>query len=81
MRKYRTTRQILLDYVEKNGAQTWDNLHSVVCIANGQPITRNEYGSGFLDQVSEHSSVCFPTRNEKRFLVRCNDGLYRIVSM
>lgn len=79
--KRKTTRTILLDYVENNGPQSWNELHNVVCIANGQPMTRNEYGSSYLDQVSKHSSVCYPTRNEKRFLVRCNDGLYRIVSM
>lgn len=78
MRKNRTIRTILLDYVKANGPQTWNDLHKVVLTVAGQPLTRNEYGSSYLDQVSE-SSVCFPTRNERRYLQRGYDGLYRLI--
>jgi len=79
MRKNKTVRTILLDYVENNGPQTWNTLHKVVLTVSGQPLTRNEYGSSYLDQVSEGTSVCFPTRNESRYLVKKSDGLYHIV--
>lgn len=75
MRKNKTVRSILLDFVEANGPQTWNSLHRVVLTVAGQPLNRNEYGSSYLDQVSE-SSVCFPTRNESRYLVRKSDGKY-----
>ena len=78
MRKNRSIRNILLDYVQANGPQTWNNLHKVVLTVAGQPLTRNEYGSSYLDQVSE-SSVCFPTRQENRYLQRGCDGLYRLM--
>lgn len=77
MKKNRTVRTMVLDYVENNGPQSWTDLHKVVLMAASQPMWRRNYGSSYLDQVS-YSSVCFPTKNEKRYLVRCNDGLYRI---
>lgn len=80
MRKNKSIRTILLDFVQANGPQTWTSLHRVVLTVAGQPLTRNEYGSSYLDQVSE-SSVCFPTRNERRYLVKGNDGMYRIASL
>jgi len=76
----KSIRTILLDFVAANGPQTWNNLHRVVLTVAGQPLTRNEYGSSYLDQVSE-SSVCFPTRNERRYLQRGRDGLYRLMSL
>ena len=78
MKRNKTVRSILLDYVSNNGPQTWNELHKVVLTVCGQPLTRNEYGSSYLDQVSE-ASVCNPTRNEKRYLRRRSDGLYEIV--
>jgi hypothetical protein len=75
MKKNKTVRTVLLDFVAANGPQTWSNLHKVVLTVAGQPLTRNEYGSSYLDQVS-YSSVCFPTRNESRYLVRKSDGKY-----
>lgn len=77
MRKNKSMRTILLDFVQANGPQSWNTLHKVVLTVAGQPLTRNEWGSGYLDQVSA-SSVCFPTRNESRYLVKRNDGLYEI---
>lgn len=77
MKKNRTVRTMVLDYVENNGPQRWTDLHKVVLMAASQPMWRRNYGSSYLDQVS-YSSVCFPTKNERRYLVRCNDGLYRI---
>jgi len=79
MKQNRSIRSILLNYVKNNGPQTWNSLHKVVLTVAGQPLTRNEYGSSYLDQVSE-TSVCFPTKNESRYLVRGNDGLYRLAS-
>jgi len=78
MSKNKTVRTILLDFVDANGPQTWNELHKVVLTVSGQPLTRNEYGSSYLDQVSE-ASVCNPTRREKRYLRRRADGLYEIV--
>lgn len=79
MRKYKSIRTILLDFVAVNGPQTWNELHKVVLTFAGQPLTRNEYGSSYLDQVSKGSSVCFPTRQEPRYLYKREDGLYDIV--
>ena len=78
MSKNKTVRSILLDFVEANGPQTWNDLKKVVLIAAGQPLTRHNYGSSYLDQVSE-SSVCFPTCNESRYLVRKSDGMYYLM--
>lgn len=77
--KHKTVRTILLDFVQANGAQTYNALHKVVLTVTGQPLTRHEYGSGYLDQVSS-SSVCRPTRNESRYLVKKADGLYHLVN-
>ena len=78
MKKNKTMRTILLDFVQANGPQSWNSLHRVVLTVAGQTLTRNEYGSSYLDQVSKSSSVCFPTSSEVRYLVRGVDGLYRI---
>lgn len=77
MSKNRTVRSIVLDYVASNGPQTYSTLKKVMLIAAGQPLTRKEYGSSYLDQVSE-SSVCNPTRSERRYLVKGADNLYRL---
>ena len=77
MRKNKSMRTILLDFVAANGPQTWNALHKVVLTVAGQPLTRKEWGSGYLDQVST-SSVCFPTRDEGRFLEKRQDGLYHL---
>ena len=81
MHKYKSIRTILLDFVANNGPQTWNELHKVVLTVAGQPLTRNEYGSSYLDQVSEGTSVCFPTRTERRYLYKREDGLYDIASL
>ena len=70
-------RTILLDFVQANGPQSWNSLHKVVLTVAGQPLTNKHWGSGYLDQVS-YSSVCYPTRNEPRYLVRLEDGLYHL---
>lgn len=75
--KHKSIRTILLDFVAANGPQTYNTLHKVVLTVAGQPLTRNEYGSSYLDQVSG-SSVCNPTRNESRYLVKKEDGLYHL---
>ena len=80
MRKNKSIRTILLDFVAANGPQTYNTLHRVVLTVAGQPLTRNEYGSSYLDQVSEGSSVCFPTRTENRYLYKGSDGRYHLAT-
>lgn len=75
--KHKSMRTILLDFVQANGPQSWNSLHKVVLTVAGQPLTNKHWGSGYLDQVS-YSSVCYPTRNESRYLVRLEDGLYHL---
>lgn len=75
--KKKTVRTMVLDFVEANGPQTYKKLKEVVLIVAGQPLNRNEYGSSYLDQVSP-SSVCNPTRNENRYLVKKEDGRYHL---
>ena len=75
--KHNSMRTILLDFVQANGPQSWNSLHKVVLTVAGQPLTNKHWGSGYLDQVS-YSSVCYPTRNERRYLVRLDDGLYHL---
>lgn len=77
MRKNKTMRTILLDFVQANGPQSWSELHRVVLTVAGRNLNDNHWGIGYLDQVST-GSVCFPTRNESRYLVKREDGLYEI---
>ena len=77
MRKNKTMRTILLDFVQANGPQTWSDLHRVVLTVAGRNLNDNHWGIGYLDQVSA-GSVCFPTCNESRYLVKREDGLYEI---
>lgn len=79
MSKRKTVRSIVLDFVQQNGPQPYNTLKKVVLIAAGQPLNRHEYGSSYLDQVSGNS-VCFPTRNESRYLVKMSDDLYHLVN-
>ena len=78
--KNKTMRTILLDFVQANGPQTWSDLHRVVLTVAGRNLNDNHWGIGYLDQVST-GSVCFPTRNESRYLVKRGDGLYEIASI
>ena len=80
MRKNKTMRTILLDFVQANGPQTWSDLHRVVLTVAGRNLNDNHWGIGYLDQVST-GSVCFPTKNESRYLVKREDGLYEIASI
>ena len=78
MRKNRTMRTILLDYVQANGPQTWSELHRVVLTVAGRNLNENHWGIGYLDQVST-GSVCFPTRSDHRYLQKGWDGFYRLM--
>lgn len=80
MKQNKTMRTILLDYVAANGPQTWSELHRVVLTVAGRNLNDRHWGIGYLDQVST-SSVCFPTRNESRYLAKRKDGLYEIRRM
>ena len=77
MRKYKTMRTILLDFVQANGPQNWSDLHRVVLTVAGRNLNDSHWGIGYLHNVST-GSVCFPTRNEPRYLVKREDGLYEI---
>ena len=74
MRK-KTMRTILLDFVQANGPQTWSDLHHVVLTVAGRNLNDRHWGIGYLDQVST-SSVCFPTRNESRYLRQVGGKYY-----
>ena len=75
MKKNKTMRTILLDYVAANGPQTWSELHRVVLTVAGRNLNENHWGIGYLDNVST-SSVCFPTRNESRYLRQMGEKYY-----
>ena len=77
-KKNRSIRSILLKFVENNGPQPYSKLHEIVLTVAGQPLTRHDYGSSYLDYVSKYSSVCFPVRGERRYLVKKDDGLYHL---
>ena len=75
MKKNKTMRTILLDYVAANGPQTWSELHRVVLTVAGRNLNENHWGIGYLDNVST-SSVCCPTRNESRYLRQMGGKYY-----
>ena len=75
MKKNKTMRTILLDYVAANGPQTWSELHRVVLTVAGRTLNENHWGIGYLDNVST-SSVCFTTRNESRYLRQMGGKYY-----
>lgn len=68
---------MILDYVQANGPQTYSKLHEVVLTVTGNPLTRKNYGSAFLDQVSS-GSACRENKNDNRVLIKCGDNLYRM---
>lgn len=76
--KNRSIRSILLKFVENNGPQPYAKLHEIVLTVAGLPLTRHNYGISYLDHVSKYSSVCFPVRRERRYLVKKDDGLYHL---
>jgi hypothetical protein len=73
--KNKTMRTILLDYVAANGPQTLSELHRVVLTVAGRNLNENHWGIGYLDNVSS-SSVCFPTKNESRYLRQMGGKYY-----
>lgn len=79
MKKNKTVRSIVLDFVQQNGPQPYNTLKKVVLIAAGQPLNRHDYGSSYLDQVSS-SSVCQPTRFDSRYLQKGDNDLYYLVN-
>ena len=62
MRKSKTMRTILLNFVD----------------VAGRNLNENHWGIGYLDQVSS-GSVCFPTRNDSRYLSKDANGMYHLV--
>jgi hypothetical protein len=78
MRKNKTMRTILLNFVEANGPQSWTSLHKVVLTVAGRNLNENHWGIGYLDQVSS-GSVCFPTKTDSRYLSKDADGMYHLV--
>ena len=77
MRKYKTMRTILLDFVQANGPQNWSDLHRVVLTVAGRNLNDNHWGIGYLDNVST-GSVCFPTRNESRYLLKMGEKYHLV---
>ena len=75
MKKNKTMRTILLDYVAANGPQTWSELHRVVRTVAGRNLNENQWGIGYLDNVAT-SSVFFATRNESRYLRQVGGKYY-----
>ena len=75
MKRNKTMRTILLDYVAANGPQTWSELHRVVLTVAGRNLNENHWGIGYLDKVSS-SSVCFPTKSESRYLRQVGGKYY-----
>ena len=78
MKRNKTMRTILLNYVAANGPQTWSELHRVVLTVAGHNLNEKHWGIGYLDNVSP-GSVCFPTRNESRYL-RQVGGMYYLMN-
>lgn len=71
--------KIVCNFVEKNGPQSWSNLHKVVLIAAGRNLNEKNWGVAYLDFVSP-SSVMFPKADDNRYLVKSHvDGLYHLV--
>ena len=77
MRKYKTMRTILLDFVQANGPQNWSDLHRVVLTVAGRNLNDSHWGIGYLDNVST-GSVCFPTRNESRYLLKLGETYHLV---
>lgn len=75
MKRNKTVRTILLDYVAANGPQTWSDLHRVVLTVAGRNLNESHWGIGYLDNVSS-GSVCFPTKNESRYLRQMGGKYY-----
>ena len=75
MKRNKTMRTILLKYVAANGHQTWSELHRVVLTVAGHNLNEKHWGIGYLDNVSP-GSVCFPTRNESRYLRQVGGKYY-----
>ena len=75
MKRNKTMRTILLDYVAANGPQTWSELDRVVLTVAGHNLNEKHWGIGYLDNVSP-GSVCFPTRNESRYLRQVGGKYY-----
>ena len=75
MKRNENMRTILLDYVSGNGPQTWSELHRVVLTVAGHNLNEKHWGIGYLDNVSP-GSVCFPTRNESRYLRQVGGKYY-----
>lgn len=81
MRQNKSIRNIVLKFVENNGPASWSELHQVVLIAAGQPLSRSNYGSSYLDRVSYGVTACLPTASDSRHLVQSPyDGLYHLVT-
>ena len=77
MKRNKTMRTILLDYVAANGPQTWSELHRVVLTVAGRNLNEKHWGIGYLDNVSS-GSVCFPTRNESRYLLKMGEKYHLV---
>lgn len=79
--KHKTTRSMVLDFVQANGPQTWSTLHKVVLTVSGQPLTREHYGISYLGYTTPGTSAFYPTSTDKRYLVYSQvDGKYHLIN-
>jgi hypothetical protein len=74
-------RNILCNFVEANGPQTWTRLHEVVLTVAGRSLSEKDWGVSYLDNVSSNS-VLFPSRCNNRYLEKdVKTGLYYVTSL
>lgn len=79
--KNRSVRNIVINFVKANGPATWTQLHKVVLAVTGQPLTRSNYGSCYLDKYSRGTSACLPTATDPSYLVWSEvDNKYHVVN-
>ena len=66
-----------LDYVAADGPEAWREVRRVVVTGAGRNLNEKHWGIGYLDNVSP-GSVCFPTRNESRYLLKMGEKYHLV---
>ena len=81
MKKTRSVREMVINFVKNNGPQPHATLRDIVLIASNQPLNRRNYGTSYIDNVSYGSSALLPTNSDSQYLVKSPvDGLYHYVA-
>lgn len=79
--KNKTIRDVVINFVKANGPQPHSTLRDIVLVAAGQPLTRRNYGTSYIDYVSFGTSALLPTTTDSQHLVQSKvDGLYHYVA-